>query len=92
MPPRKAKSTLCPTTGQVCVRELTVFERTITLRRWTGGTVKATVCSQECAQQWAVVNGKVIVGDSTSYDPETKRWETVIIIQHPDQVQGSARG
>ncbi len=91
MSSHQTNAVLCPATGQTCTQNLGVFERTITLRRWTEGTVKATVCSQECAQQWADVNKKIITGDSTHENPDRKRVETVVIIQHPDQVLGRDR-
>ncbi|MFZ2555626.1 MAG: hypothetical protein WAZ27_00480 [Minisyncoccia bacterium] len=88
---RTIASFLCPATGQICAQEMNVFDRTITLRRWTGGTVKATVCSMSCAQRWADANNKIITGDSTHPDPDTHRRETVVIVQHPDQVLGRDR-
>ena len=81
----------CPATGQACIHGLSVFTRDITLRRWTGGSIKAKVCSQECAQQWAGGNDRIITGDSTHYDCVKKRTQTVLIIQHPDQVLGNRR-
>lgn len=70
---------------------MNVFDRTITLRRWTGGTVKAAVCSISCAQRWADANSKVITGDSMHPNPRTDRYEMVVIVQHPDQVSGQSR-
>ena len=73
----------CPATGQKCVENIEVMERTITLRRWIGGKVKASVCSHECAQRWAKVQNRSIVGDSMTAGKDVKR-ETIIIFKYHD--------
>ncbi len=80
---------LCPTTGNTCTHKMPVTARPVTLRRWTGGNVKATVCSIECAEKWADDKGYMVIGESTVYTPRSRT--TVLIVQHPDQVPPSVR-
>ncbi len=80
---------LCPSTGQLCVKKTPVFDRSITLKRWTGGNIKATVCSLACAERWATDKGYVVTGESSVHERE--KTTTVVIVQHPDQVHSSIK-
>lgn len=77
----------CSTTGELCVRGIAVFDRTITVRRWTGGSIKASLCTLECAEQWAESRGYIATGVSEKRDGIKEGvHEAIVIVQHPDQV------
>lgn len=80
----------CPSTGQPCVLRQVVEKRAFTLRRWTGGNVKATVCSLACAEKWAEQKGYIATGVSETHSGGGIS-ESVVIVQHPDQVHPSLK-
>lgn len=80
---------ICPATGQACIRDISVFDRHVTLRRWTGGNVKATTCSLECSEKWAEHRGYIATGVSETH--ADGKSDTVVIVQHPDQVHSSIK-
>lgn len=72
----------CPVSGQDCIHGIAVMDRTMSIRRWLGGKVKALVCSHECAAKWAKLNNRKLAGDSMTTDGVKK--ETIILFQYPE--------
>ena len=80
----------CPSIGQPCILGKPVDQRTFTLRRWTGGNVKATTCSLGCAERWAKNKGYIATGVSEKHSGGGVS-ESIVIVQHPDQVHASIK-
>lgn len=82
MSSKTANGRTCPVSGQECVHGTEVMNRTMSIRRWLGGKVKALVCSDECASKWAKLHNRKLVGDSMTTDGVKK--ETIILFQYPE--------
>jgi hypothetical protein len=72
---------LCPASGQACAHGTKILDRTMVIRRWLGGEPKALVCNGECAEKWARLKNRRLVGESMT--EENGKKETTILFQYP---------